>query len=285
MTVKFKKYHGAGNDYIYVDARNDERDWPSLARAVSDRHKGIGADGLIILLRSSAADLRMQMFNADGSVGMMCGNGIRCFVRFAMEEKAIGSARDIVKVETAVGVLSVTPMWEGGQMTRALVEMGSPRLRPSDIPMALPGDGPIKDYALTLDDTGEDTMVEVTAVSMGNPHAVAFLHQDVAEFPLHEIGPRVEVHPLFPNRVNFEIVNVLGRDRLRVRVWERGSGLTQACGTGACAAVVAARLHDRVDDEVDVELPGGVLTVRWPGHGTVTLEGPIAEVFEGVWPA
>ena len=277
--MKFKKYHGAGNDYIYVDARTDERDWQSLARAVSDRHKGIGADGLIILLRSSAADLRMRMFNADGSEGEMCGNGIRCFVRFALEEKAIGPVGDVVKVETEAGVMSVTPIWEGGQMTRASVDMGRPSLQPADIPMALPGNKPIQDYALTLDDIS----VEVTAVSMGNPHAVALLQQDIAEFPLHEVGPRVELHPLFPNRVNFEIVNILDRDRLRVRVWERGSGLTQACGTGACAAVVAARLHGRVDDEVDVELPGGVLTVRWPGQGTVTLEGPVAEVFEGVW--
>ena len=277
--MKFKKYHGAGNDYIYVDARTDERDWQSLARAVSDRHKGIGADGLIILLRSSAADLRMRMFNADGSEGEMCGNGIRCFVRFALEEKAIGPVGDVVKVETEAGVMSVTPIWEGGQMTRASVDMGRPSLQPADIPMALPGNKPIQDYALTLDDIS----VEVTAVSMGNPHAVALLQQDIAEFPLHEVGPRVELHPLFPNRVNFEIVNILDRDRLRVRVWERGSGLTQACGTGACAAVVAARLHGRVDDEVDVELPGGVLTVRWPGQGTVTLEGPVAKVFEGVW--
>ena len=280
MNVNFKKYHGAGNDYIYVDARTDQRDWEPLARAVSDRHKGIGADGLIILLPSDVADLRMRMFNADGSEAEMCGNGIRCFVRFALGEKAIGAVGDIVKVETAAGVLSVTPIWEGGQMTRALVDMGSPRLRPTDIPLALAGNEPVIDYELTVD----DTRLKVTGVSMGNPHAVAFLRQDVAEFPLHEVGPQIEVHPLFPDRVNFEIVNVLGRARLRVRVWERGSGLTQACGTGACAAVVAARLHDHVDDEVDVELPGGVLRVRWPGQGTVTLEGPIAEVFEGVWP-
>jgi diaminopimelate epimerase len=220
------------------------------------------------------------MFNADGSEGEMCGNGIRCFVRFALEEKALGDARNVVEVETAAGLISVTPIWEGGQMTRASVDMGSPRLRPADIPLALAGDGPVLDHALIID----DTRVEVTAVSMGNPHAVAFLQKDVAEFPLYQIGPRVEYHPLFPSRVNFGIANVLGRDRLRLRVWERGSGLTQACGTGACAAVVAARLHDFVDDQVDVELPGGVLSVRWPGEGTVTLEGPIAGVFEGVWP-
>ena len=278
--MRFKKFHGAGNDYLYVDARSAQRDWESLARSMSDRHTGVGADGLIILLDSNVADLRMRMFNADGSEGEMCGNGIRCIVRFALEEKAIVASGDIVDVETAAGVISVTPIWEGAQMTRASVDMGSPRLRPADIPLAFAGDEPVKAYALTVG----DTRVEITAVSMGNPHAVAFLKQDVAEFPLHEVGPLVEVHPLFPNHVNFEIVNVLGRARLRVRVWERGSGLTQACGTGACAAVVAARLHDYVDDQVDVELPGGVLKVRWTGQGTVVLEGPIAEVFEGVWP-
>jgi len=278
--VKFKKYHGAGNDYVYVDARVEQRDWQSLARAVSDRHTGVGGDGLIILLPSDIADMRMRMFNADGSEAEMCGNGIRCFVRFALDENPRGASGDIVNVETAVGVLAVTPIWEDGQMSRASVDMGAPRLQPAEIPLDLQGDGPVMDHPLIL---GDDS-VKITCVSMGNPHAVAFLQQNVAEYPLDRVGPQVEVHPLFPNRVNFEIANVLGRDRLQVRVWERGSGLTQACGTGACAAVVGARLHGLVDDQVDVELPGGVLRVTWPGEGAVILEGPIAEVFEGVWP-
>ncbi len=278
--MKFKKYHGAGNDYVYVDARAEQKDWQSLARAVSDRHTGVGGDGLIILLPSDIADMRMRMFNADGSEAEMCGNGIRCFVRFALDENARGAVADIVNVETAVGVLAVTPIWENGQMSRASVDMGAPRLQPAEIPLDLPGDGPVMDHPLIL---GDDS-VKITCVSMGNPHAVAFLQQNVAGYPLDRVGPQVEVHPLFPNRVNFEIANVLGRDRLQVRVWERGSGLTQACGTGACAAVVAARLHGLVDDQVDVELPGGVLRVTWPRQGAVILEGPIAEVFEGVWP-
>lgn len=278
--MKFKKYHGAGNDYIYVDARAERKDWQLLARAVSDRHIGVGGDGLIILLPSNIADVRMRIFNADGSEAEMCGNGIRCFVRFALEENIRVAVADIVNVETAIGVLAVTPIWEDGQMSRASVDMGAPRLQPAEIPLALKGDGPVIDHLLTV----ADDSVEITGVSMGNPHAVVFLQQGVAEYPLHRVGPQVEVHPLFPNRVNFEIVNVLDRDRLQVRVWERGSGLTQACGTGACAVVVAARLHGLVDDQVDVDLPGGTLRVTWPGRGTVILEGPIAEVFEGVWP-
>ncbi|MCL0028821.1 diaminopimelate epimerase [Dehalococcoidia bacterium] len=279
--MKFKKYHGAGNDYVYVDARAERRDWHSLARAMSDRHTGVGGDGLIILLPSDIADMRMRIFNADGSEAEMCGNGIRCFVRFALEEITRGTTvADIVNVETAVGVLAVTPIWEDGHMTRASVDMGAPQLQPAEIPLALKGDGPVMDHVLTV---GNDS-VKITGVSMGNPHAVVFLQQGVAEYPLDRVGPQVEVHPLFPNRVNFEIVNVLGRERLKVRVWERGSGLTQACGTGACAVVVAARLHGLVDDQVDVDLPGGTLRVRWPGQGTVILEGPIAEVFEGAWP-
>lgn len=278
--MKFKKYHGAGNDYVYVDARAERKDWQLLARAISDRHIGVGGDGLIILLPSNIADVRMRIFNADGSEAEMCGNGIRCFVRFALEENIRVAVADIVNVETAVGVLAVTPIWEDGQMNRASVDMGAPRLQPAEIPLALKGDGPVMDHLLTV----ADDSVKITGVSMGNPHAVVFLQEDVAEYPLHRVGPQVEVHPLFPNRVNFEIVNVLDRDRLQVRVWERGSGLTQACGTGACAVVVAARLHGLVDDQVDVDLPGGTLRVTWPGRGTVILEGPIAEVFEGVWP-
>tara|TARA_Y100000310_G_scaffold321824_1_gene380011 strand:+ start:784 stop:1689 length:906 start_codon:yes stop_codon:yes gene_type:complete len=278
--VRFKKYHGAGNDYVYVDARTESRDWPAVAADISDRHKGVGSDGLILMKTSEVADLRMQMFNADGSEGEMCGNGIRCFVRFALDENALPPGVKTVEVETGAGVLSVAPTLTDGGMTRASVSMGPPHLIPADIPIALDGPGPVVDHRLSV----EGAQLDITAVSMGNPHAVAFLEEEVDDYLLWRIGPRVEHHPLFPNRVNFEIVNVLSRDRLKVRVWERGSGLTMACGTGACAAVVAARLHGYVDDAVEVDLPGGVLTVTWPGEGDVVLEGPVAEVFEGVWP-
>ena len=279
--MRFKKMHGAGNDYVYVDARNQSRDWPELAVAMSDRHKGIGSDGLIILLDSDRADVRMQMFNADGSEGEMCGNGIRCFVRFASDANALTLTDRPVRVETGAGVLSVTPVWTDGEMTRASVSMGPPRLVPADIPMALDGEGPVIDHVLEV----AGRQIPITGVSMGNPHAVTFIGEDVDDYPLRDIGPIVEHHPLFPNKVNFEIVNILSRDRLKVRVWERGSGLTQACGTGACAVVVAGRLKGLVDDDVTIDLPGGSLDIRWTGEGDVIMEGPVAEVFEGEWPA
>ena len=272
--------HGAGNDYVYVDARTQSRDWPALAVAMSDRHKGIGADGLIILLSSDHADVRMQMFNADGSEGEMCGNGIRCLVRFGLDIDALTASDKSVRVETGAGVLSVTPRWTNGQMTQASVGMGSPRLVPAEIPLALRQTGPVIDHPMEV--AGHRMLI--TAVSMGNPHAVTFIEDDVDDYPLHDIGPLVETHFLFPNKVNFEIVNILSRDRLKVRVWERGSGLTQACGTGACAAVVAARLRGAMDDNVQVDLPGGSLHIQWPGEGDVIMEGPVAEVFDGEWP-
>ena len=279
--MRFVKLHGAGNDYIYVDARERDMDWPDLARRVSDRHFGIGADGLILLRESESADARMQMFNADGSEGMMCGNGIRCFVRFGLDSFALDDARSSFDIETASGVLNVRPIREGGVMTRASVSMGEPELRPSRVPVAAPDDMErVLNYPLAVD--GSDILV--SCVSMGNPHAVAFLDDPVDDYELTRIGPMVENHPFFPDRVNYEIVNVLSRDRMKVRVWERGSGITLACGTGACAAVVAARLNGLVDDDVTVQLPGGDLRVSWPGDGEVVMEGPVARVFEGHWP-
>ncbi len=279
--MNFVKLHGAGNDYIYVDARTQEMDWPEVARRVSDRHFGIGSDGLILLRDSDKADARMQMFNADGSEGQMCGNGIRCFVRFGLDAFALDTASKSFSIETGAGVLSVRPAWEGGVMTGASVSMGEPILKPTQVPVAAPDDLEIAlNYPLEID--GSELLVN--CVSMGNPHAVVFMDAPVDDYELTRVGPMVEHNPFFPERVNYEIVNVLARDRIRVRVWERGSGITLACGTGACAAVVAARLHDLVDDDVTVELPGGELRVSWPGRGEVVMEGPVARVFEGDWP-
>ena len=277
--MKFKKMHGAGNDYVFVDARNKTRDWPKVAAAVSDRHKGIGSDGLIILLPSEKADVRMQMFNADGSEGEMCGNGIRCFVRFALDVNALNLSDRPVRGETRAGIVPVTPLWNGEVMTRASVSMGPPRLVPADIPLVVEGKGPVVDHELEI----AGHKIVFTGVSMGNPHAVTFIDIDVDDYPLHEIGPIVESHSMFPNKVNFEIVNVLSRHRLKVRVWERGSGLTQACGTGACAVVVAARLKGLVSDNVTIDLPGGSLDIQWPGDGDVIMEGPVEESFDGDW--
>ncbi len=284
--MRFVKMHGAGNDYIYVDARESvigsrSRDWPDVARQVSDRHFGIGSDGLILLRESDVGDARMQMFNSDGSEGLMCGNGIRCLVRFGLDSNALRLDKMAFDIETASGVLNVRPIWSEGQMTHASVSMGAPRLLADEVPViARDQDGPVLDFQLMV----EGHNLPLNCVSMGNPHAVVFLEESVDDFPLTEVGPKVERHPIFPEGVNFEIVNVLDRTRIKVRVWERGSGITLACGTGACAAVVAARLHGLVDDEVTVELPGGELKINWPGDGDVVMEGPVDRVFEGEWP-
>ena len=278
--MDFTKMHGAGNDYVYIDARGRERDWPALAVAMSDRHTGVGSDGIILMADSDRADLRMRMYNADGSQGEMCGNGIRCLVKFALDRRVVPCDASPVTVETLAGVRQVTPVWEDGRMVGASVTMGEPRLRPQDVPVAAPGSGPVMDHPLRVN--GYD--LSISCVSMGNPHAVAFLREPVDEFPLHEVGPVIERHELFPERVNFEIVNLESRSRLRARVWERGSGLTMACGSGASALAVAARLHGYVDDDVTVSLPGGDLAVSWAGRGEVVLEGPVQEVFQGEWP-
>ena len=279
--MKFTKMHGAGNDYVYVDARGQERDWPALSVAMSDRHLGVGSDGLILALTSEKADLRMRMFNADGSEGEMCGNGIRCLVRFAFDNGIVPAELSPVRVETMAGVLDVTPLRDDGHgMSGARVLMGEPRLIPAEIPVALEGMDVVIDEPLEV--AGHS--LRMTCVSMGNPHAVVFMDEPVDEFPLTEIGPQVEHHPLFPARVNFEIVNVLdGGKVLKTRVWERGSGITMACGTGACAVQVAARLNGLAGDRATIALPGGDLTVEWPGEGEVVMEGPVASVFEGEW--
>ena len=278
--MKFTKMHGAGNDYVYIDARVEDRDWPVLSVAMSDRHTGVGSDGIILAGESDRADIKMTMFNADGSEGEMCGNGIRCLVLFAMERGIVPAGVSTVSVDTLAGVKQVTPLWEDGKMARAKVGMGEPLLRAEDIPVIAPGHEVVVDHPLQVD----GRTFSISCVSMGNPHAVAFVDEPVAEVPLHELGPMVEHHAMFPRRVNFEIVNVVDRRRLEARVWERGSGLTMACGSGASALAVVARLHDYIDDEVVVGLPGGELIVRWDGHGPVELEGPIEEVFSGEWP-
>ena len=278
--MRFTKMHGAGNDYVYIDARDKDLDWPRLAVAMSDRHRGIGSDGVILALDSDRAHLRMRMFNADGSEGEMCGNGVRCLAKFALDRGIVPSGTTPVSVETLAGVVRVTPVWDGNEMVRATVDMGEPSLEADDIPVRVTGLDKVLDYPIQVN----GHRFFISCVSMGNPHAVAFVDQAVDDIPLHEIGPRVEQHPMFPQRVNFEIVNVIDRTHLRARVWERGSGLTMACGSGACAIAVGAHLHDYIEDDVSVALPGGELRVRWPGRGQVFLEGPVAGVFEGEWP-
>lgn len=282
--MKFTKMQGAGNDYIYIDARDQNQDWPSLSRKMSDRHFGIGSDGIILIQDSDVADLKMRMFNADGSEGEMCGNGIRCFTKYAIDHGVVTPPQQALNVDTLAGIRQVVPVYQGKTITGARVSMGMPTFELERIPVRL--DSPLTDMpvpVLNYPVHPGDLRLLMSFVSMGNPHAVTFLDQPVAEFPLHDIGPLVEHDPMFPRRVNFEIVNRNNDRHLTARVWERGSGETMACGTGACAIAVASRLLGYTGDTVDITLPGGTLTVDWDGEGEVYLAGPAEEVFSGEW--
>lgn len=284
-----------GLDHLGLDHHGRERlDWGELARRLCDRHFGVGADGLLVACEPVApgATQRMRMFNRDGSEAEMCGNGLRCFVRWLVDRHEVAPGR--LAVETGTGVLPV----EVGADGWIAAGMGQPFLRPQEIPLSAaaaagqPPEGPVLRLALELPDL-PGAHYEATCVSMGNPHAVLFV-PDTAAVPLERVGPRLEHHPAFPARANVEFCQVLGRDRLRVRVWERGAGVTLACGTGACAAMVAARLQGYVGGRVVVELPGGELEVTWAGEprggplssrekAPVTLRGPAVHVFSGEW--
>jgi diaminopimelate epimerase len=277
--MRFVKMHGTGNDFVLLEAQGDERDWLRLAQAMCDRHFGVGADGLILVLPSSQADIRMRMFNPDGSEAEMCGNGLRCIVKYAVEGGLARPRAGRIDVETLAGVLAAQTFGDGRTVERVRVSMGVPRFAPADIPVLVEADPPIVDLPLEVAGHG----LRLTCLSMGNPHAVHFVDGPVAAFPLKEVGPLVERHPLFPQRVNFEVAQVLASDRMEVRVWERGAGATLACGSGASAAMVAAYVQGLVGERVDITLPGGKLVIEWDGRGEVYLSGPAARVFAGEW--
>lgn len=279
-SIEFWKMHGAGNDFVVVDPGDVDTDWSTVARDLCDRHVGVGADGLILVLPSQIADHRMRMFNPDGTEAEMCGNGIRCFVKFTLDRGMVESADAVVSVETIPGVLRArAEVDENGSVASVRVSMGVPAFDSTDLSAGVNQESPRLDIPIDVDGDA----LSLTLVSMGNPHAVQFIGDDVNSYDLARIGPLVEHHELFENRTNFEIVNVVGRSQLDMRVWERGAGETLACGSGACAAVVAARLHGRVDDSVEVHLPGGVLQIDWDGEGEVYLEGPAVRVFVSRW--
>jgi diaminopimelate epimerase len=293
--LPFWKMHGTGNDFILVEvdaAAAPEDEWAALARQVCDRHFGVGADGLILVLESTVADFRMRIFNPDGSEPEMCGNGIRCFVKHCLDRglidrgSAAGSEGRPLTIETGAGILEARATHnEAGDVTHVRVSMGTPALNPADVGVLIEQAPPV--LGLRIEAAGE--RLGVTLVSMGNPHAVAFLDGGPAapraleDYDLARIGPAVEHHPLFANRTNFEVVRVRDRSHLDMRVWERAAGPTLACGTGACAAVVASRLHDYVDGDVEVRLPGGPLRIEWDGSGPVYLSGPATFVFASEW--
>ncbi len=287
--MKFSKLQATGNDFILVDATTAPRetDWGELARAMCDRHFGVGADGLILVQNSASADLKMRLFNSDGSEAEVSGNGLRCFAKYAIEKGLIskmssraGQSNRSLTIETLSGVRKVKAYMLGNKVNRAEVNMGLPRFQPEQIPVKVKVDiMPISDYPLVVD----GKKLTLSILSMGNPHAVNFLSRPVADFPLAEIGPKVERHPMFPQRTNFEVARVLSREKIEARVWERGVGETLACGSGACAIAVAAQLLGYINKQVDIILDGGTLTVSWDRVGDVLLTGPVEEVFAGEW--
>lgn len=276
MNMKFTKMHGCGNDYVYVDCTNEMIENPSeVSKYVSDRHFGIGSDGLILICSSETADFRMAMYNADGSEGAMCGNGIRCVAKYVYDKGL--TDKENISIETKSGIKELELTVEDGKVSFVKVNMGAPILRAKDIPVDVDTEKCI-DSDINVD--GKD--YKITCVSMGNPHAVTFIDEDVKTFPIEKIGPKFENHPMFPDRVNTEFVQVLNRHEVNMRVWERGSGETLACGTGTCATVVACVLNGLTDDEVTVHLLGGDLFIKYDRENdTVWMTGPAVIAFEG----
>jgi diaminopimelate epimerase len=273
--MKFTKMHGIGNDYVYVNCFKEQVEDPSkLAIRVSDRHFGVGSDGLILICPSQVADFRMAMYNADGSEGAMCGNGIRCVAKYVYDYGLTDQTK--ISVETKSGIKYLDLTLEDGKVSLVKVNMGAPELDPAKIPVVSDKDRVVADPI----QIGEETY-QMTCVSMGNPHAVVYL-EDVKGLAIETIGPKFENHPCFPDRVNTEFVHVLDEHTVEMRVWERGSGETLACGTGACAVTVASILNGYVSGEVTVKLLGGDLKISWDQEeNLVYMTGSATVVFDG----
>jgi len=282
--IPFAKLQGAGNGYVLIDGRERSADWAALARAIGRPAFGVGSDGLAIVEPSDVAAVRMRIFNSDGSESEMRGNGIRLFAKFVLDRALAELDAGVLAVETGGGVRHVEPRFDAaGRVVAARVAMGEPVFAPEAVPVdpsVWGTDGPVIEQPVAV----AGMRLRLTCLAIGNPHAVALLDEPVDDFPLAAVGEALMGHAAFPNRVNFEIVNVLDRGTVRARIFERGEGETLASGTGSTAAMIAARLAGRVGDEVAVRLRGGVLRVAWPGAGEARLEGPAEEVFTGSWP-
>ena len=272
----FTKMHGLGNDYVCINCfRERVEDPPGFARTLCDRHYGIGADGLILICPSKVSDFKMEIYNSDGSVAGMCGNGIRCLGKYVYDYRLTG--KETLSIETKSGIRNMHLHIQDGKACGAMVDMGVPRLNAHSIPILSKKDLVINDPIEV-----QEKNYRMTGISMGNPHAVIFL-EEINGISLEETGRELEFHPRFPERANIEFCHVTARDRMEIRVWERGVGETLACGTGACAAVVASVLNDLTDEKVIVKLLGGELSVRWDRKvNHVFLEGPAVKVFDGV---
>jgi diaminopimelate epimerase len=289
--MRFTKMHGLGNDYVYVNCFEEEVAEPSsLAVNISNRHFGVGSDGLILICPSESADVKMRMFNADGSEAQMCGNGIRCVAKYVYDHKAApvgeafsvpgqGTFEESLRVETGRGILTLgLEIGEDEKVQRVCVNMGQPILKGSDIPVDIDAEQVVNE---TIEIAGQELLM--TCVSMGNPHAVFFV-DDLDSIKLWQVGPVIENHSLFPERVNVHFVKVLAPGEFVMRTWERGSGITLACGTGACACAVAGVLTGKCGRNVLAHLPGGELELNWcEQDNCVYMTGPAVEVFSGQW--
>ena len=273
--MKFTKMHGCGNDYVYVNCFEETVKNPEeAAKIVSDRHYGIGSDGLILICPSDKADFRMDMYNLDGSEGKMCGNGVRCIAKYVYDHHLTDKTR--ISLETLGGIKYLDLNIKNGKVETVVVDMGEPVLTPEDIPVAVSGDRAVN---IPLEVDGK--VWYMTCISMGNPHAVVFV-DNTKDLDLEKIGPKFEKHPIFPEQVNTEFVHVIDRHTVDMRVWERGSGETLACGTGACATAMACILNHMTDDEVLIHLLGGDLLIRYDRETNhIFMTGPAAEVFSG----
>jgi diaminopimelate epimerase len=273
MSITFTKMHGLGNDYLFIEGEVGEPD--ALARAMSHRHLGAGADGIILILPGQTGEFRMRMFNADGSEAETCGNGIRCFAKYVFEHGLTGKT-DFV-IDTLAGPNRVQLRVSEGIVESVRSNMGKPKFERAEIPMGGPKGKVIDEPVKILDQT-----FFITAVNVGNPHAVSFV-DDATTIKLDLVGPQIENHPAFPQRTNVEFVTVKDRDNIVMRIWERGSGITMASGSGSCGAALAAMITERVNKRVNVHLVYGALTIEWADDGCVYQEGPATEVYSGVW--
>jgi len=282
MKINFVKMHGLGNDFILIDCINkslgDSSFLSYLAKKLCNRNFGIGADGLILILPSSKAALRMRIFNYDGSEAQMCGNGIRCFAKYAYENKLV--SKNKFTVETLAGIITPELIFQDlkdKKVLRVKVDMGTPKLRRREIPMVGEDTPTVVDEVLKIN---TEQTFKVTCVSMGNPHCIIFV-DDVQSIPVNEIGPKIENHPLFPEKTNVEFIQVINKKEINFRVWERGVGETLACGTGACAALVASVLNKKSEHQVIIHLTGGDLDIHWADDEHIYMTGPAELVFKG----
>ena len=284
--MKFTKMQGAGNDFILVETNDVQRDWSLVAVAVCNRHFGIGGDGLLLILPSDKAAFRMQVFNPDGSEAETCGNGLRCLVRYAVDRGLTSSGAQEISVETISGLRRARLQKTANKVTAIQVNMGTPRIGTEGISVeskqseedAVDIKSKLR-YTATID----GDRLPLNLVSMGNLHAIHFSQQPVSDFPLSRLGPKVEHLAALSKNVNFEVAKVMNSKQIEVRVWERGVGETLACGSGACAVAVAARLDGYISNEAEIRLPGGILKVEWNERGEVLLSGPARKVFSGEW--